>query len=176
MRKINEIIIHCSATQPGWMKDRGIAAKVEEIWRWHKARGFRALGYHYVIDRDGKEVAGRPLEQIGAHTRGRNKHSVGVCLIGGFSASADDNFYDHFTTEQDIALRRRINRLHARFGDIPVTAHHMYANKACPGFRVNEWFNGWFKQPVDAPIAPPAPPSPWTAFFSAISKMFGVKK
>ena len=61
MRKITEIIIHCSATTEG--KD----FSVEDIDRWHRQRGFNGIGYHFVIYRDGSIHAGRSKRQIGAH-------------------------------------------------------------------------------------------------------------
>ena len=77
MREIKSIILHCSATPEG--KDFTVA----DITRWHKERGFRTIGYHYVVYRDGTVHKGRPVEQIGAHCEGHNKDSIGVCYIGG---------------------------------------------------------------------------------------------
>ena len=77
MRKINEIILHCSATAEG--KDYTVA----DIDKWHKQRGFKCIGYHYVIYRDGSVHQGRPLNEIGAHTTGHNANSIGICYIGG---------------------------------------------------------------------------------------------
>ena len=80
MREIKSIILHCSATPEG--KDFTVA----DITRWHKERGFRTIGYHYVVYRDGTVHKGRPVEQIGAHCEGHNKNSIGVCYIGGLMA------------------------------------------------------------------------------------------
>ena len=64
-RKINYIIVHCTATPEGrWVTN-------EEITRWHRARGFRTIGYHYVVYLDGTVHAGRPENEIGAHCQGR---------------------------------------------------------------------------------------------------------
>lgn len=76
MRKIDDIIIHCTATAEG--RDVSVA----DIRRWHKARGFVDVGYHYVVYLDGSVHEGRPLAQVGAHCRGHNAHSVGVCYVG----------------------------------------------------------------------------------------------
>ena len=78
MRKIDEIIIHCSATAEG----RNFT--VEDVRRWHKARGFVDVGYHYLVYLDGSVHVGRPLAQVGAHCLGHNAHSIGVCYIGGW--------------------------------------------------------------------------------------------
>ena len=77
MRTIKELIVHCSATPEG--KDFTVA----DIDHWHKARGFRCIGYHYVVYRDGSIHKGRPDSDIGAHCQGHNATSIGICYIGG---------------------------------------------------------------------------------------------
>lgn len=77
MRKINEIIIHCSATPEG----RNFT--VQQIRDWHvKGNGWRDIGYHYVIYLDGSVHRGRPENRVGAHCTGHNANSMGVCYIG----------------------------------------------------------------------------------------------
>ena len=77
MREINKIVIHCSATPPDMYVDKAM------IDRWHKERGWSGCGYHYVIKRDGQIELGRPIEKIGAHVKGHNKTSIGICYCGG---------------------------------------------------------------------------------------------
>ena len=144
-RRIDEIIVHCSATRPGWMDGKPLEARVAEIRRWHvKDRGWSDIGYHWIIDRDGKVMAGRTEEKPGAHCRGRNRHSIGICLLGGHGSTADDSFDDHFTPEQNRALRKKIGELQMKYADIDlplaVSGHNQHANKACPGFRVPPWY------------------------------------
>ena len=127
MRQINEIIIHCAATREG--RD----FTVEDITRWHKARGFATIGYHYVIYRDGSIHEGRPLEQIGAHCVGHNKHSIGICYIGG-CASDGKTPKDTRTPEQKEALLALLRRLKARFPNATIHGHRDFAAKACPSF------------------------------------------
>ena len=127
MRKINEIIIHCAATREG--RD----FTVEDITRWHKARGFATIGYHYVIYRDGSIHEGRPLEQIGAHCVGHNKHSIGICYIGG-CASDGKTPKDTRTSEQKEALLSLLRRLKARFPNATIHGHREFAAKACPSY------------------------------------------
>ena len=74
MRKIKEIIIHCSATKEG----RNFT--VADIDRWHRERGMRCIGYHFVIYRDGSIHVGRAIEEVGAHCKGHNSVSIGVSL------------------------------------------------------------------------------------------------
>ena len=127
MRQINEIIVHCAATREG--RD----FTVEDITRWHKARGFATIGYHYVIYRDGSIHEGRPLEQIGAHCVGHNKHSIGICYIGG-CASDGKTPKDTRTPEQKEALLSLLRRLKARFPNATIHGHRDFAAKACPSY------------------------------------------
>ena len=96
MRDINKIIIHCSATVEG--RDY----TVSDINIWHVKRGFDCCGYHYVIYRDGTIATGRALEKIGAHCKGYNKNSIGICYIGGLDAYRRAK--DTRTDEQKKAL------------------------------------------------------------------------
>lgn len=77
MRYINEIIIHCSDTK------EGLDFNANDIDRWHKQKGWKRIGYHYVILLNGTIEQGRELEAVGAHTKGHNAHSIGICYIGG---------------------------------------------------------------------------------------------
>lgn len=95
MRKINQIIVHCSATP------EGKNFNANDIDRWHKERGFDCIGYHYVIDLDGTIEKGRPIEKVGAHVKGHNSNSIGVCYIGGL-ASDGKTPKDTRTVEQDF--------------------------------------------------------------------------
>lgn len=142
-RQPNEIIIHCSATRPEWMTAAPLQDKVAEIDRWHKARGFTGFGYHWIIDRDGSRMAGRPEEQVGAHTKNRNANSIGICMVGGLNSSANDQFADNYTPEQDAALRGLIADIKVRHPIKKVSGHNDYdAGKACPGFHVGRWLEG----------------------------------
>ena len=80
MREINKIIIHCSATREGENFD------VAEIRKWHLARGFNDIGYHFYIDLYGEIHKGRDINKIGAHCKGHNRNSIGVCYCGGVEA------------------------------------------------------------------------------------------
>lgn len=144
MRPINEIIIHCSATRPEWFDKKPLSAKVKEIKRWHvEERKWSDIGYHFIIDRDGKIANGRDVGTAGAHTASKNANSIGVCLIGGHGSNPTDKFLDHFTSEQEAALKTLLEDLQALHKDIKkVSGHNEYANKACPGFKVKEWISG----------------------------------
>lgn len=126
------------------MAEQGVEAKRDEIRKWHvEDRGWKDIGYHLVIDRDGTSAVGRDISRIGAHTQGHNTGTIGICLIGGHGSSENDAFFDNFTKEQDRELRHRIALLKRQFPTInKVSGHNEYAAKACPGFRVQRWFAG----------------------------------
>lgn len=129
MRKINEIIVHCSATAEG--RDY----TVSDIDRWHKSRGWQCIGYHYVIYRDGSVHTGRPVAQIGAHCTGHNANSIGVCYIGGCAADGKTP-KDTRTPQQREALRRLVADLQKQYPGATVHGHREFAAKACPSFDV----------------------------------------
>lgn len=132
MRKIDKIIIHCSATP------EGREHTVEDITLWHKQRGFSTIGYHYVIYLDGTIHKGRSLEMIGAHTLGQNANSIGICYIGGIDK--DGNPKDTRTPEQKEALIELVADLKKQYPKATVHGHNEFANKACPSFNVGKEF------------------------------------
>lgn len=132
MRKITEIILHCAATPEG--KDFTVA----DIDRWHRARKFNGIGYHYVIYRDGTVHAGRPVERSGAHCTGHNAQSVGVCYIGG-CATDGKTPKDTRTPAQRAALTSLVKKLLKQYPGATVHGHNEFANKACPSFNVKTW-------------------------------------
>ena len=144
MRKINEIIIHCTATRPGWMAVRPVTEIVAEITRWHvEDRGWSDCGYSHIISRSGEVGAARPEHRSGAHCKGRNSHSLGISLCGGRGGESDDAFEDNFTPEQDAALRGLIADLKEKYPTITqVSGHSEFSAKACPCFDVTEWLIG----------------------------------
>lgn len=136
---VDTIFIHCAATRPDWMDDKPLAEKVAEIARWHKAKGWSAIGYHWIIDRDGAVSKGRPETAVGAHAQGHNTGSIGICLIGGHGSSENDAFAENFTPEQDMALRSLIEDIKTRTPIKRIRGHNEVAAKACPGFQVSRW-------------------------------------
>ena len=131
MRKITEIIVHCSATPEG--KDFTVA----DITRWHKARKFVTIGYHYVIYRNGEVHNGRPERQVGAHCTGHNSYSIGVCYIGGIAKDGKTP-KDTRTSAQKLALERLLKHLKERFPNATIRGHRDFAAKACPSFDATE--------------------------------------
>jgi len=137
--KITEIIIHCAATPNG---KRFTATDIDN---WHKERGFKRgdafvgrndllhhIGYHFVIDIDGEITEGRKLDETGAHAKGHNFNSVGICLIG----------MDKFTNEQWIKLGELIRKGVNNFPGIKIIGHNEISKKDCPCFDVQRYMNG----------------------------------
>ena len=130
MREIDKIIVHCSATK----EKKDISAAT--IDQWHKERGWRGIGYHYVVSLNGNIEYGRPIEETGAHVRNHNRRSIGICYIGGLDK--DLNPKDTRTPEQKeslLDLLKTLKRLHA---GATIHGHNEFSSKACPCFNVNE--------------------------------------
>jgi N-acetyl-anhydromuramyl-L-alanine amidase AmpD len=141
------IVLHCSATRA---KQPVTAA---DIKAWHKAQGWRDIGYHYVIRRDGKlEVGRRPDDSVGSHVAGWNSDTLGICLVGGLNnvtAKPENNF----TPEQFGKLKILICDLLKKYSNATILGHrdlspdldrdgvveaHEYL-KACPCFDARAW-------------------------------------
>lgn len=131
IRKIDKIIVHCSATP------EGRAVSVDDIRRWHRERGFRTIGYHYVVYLDGSIHCGRPVEEVGAHCLGQNGSSIGICYVGGLDAKSLLP-KDTRTGAQRQSLRRLVERLMKCFPEATVHGHREFAAKACPCFDIKD--------------------------------------
>lgn len=100
---IRFLVLHCSATRC----DRPYSP--EDLTRDHLARGFQSAGYHFYVRRSGQIVPLRPLHQIGAHVRGHNRHSWGICYEGGLSTTGEPQ--DTRTPAQTQALEQLLRDL-----------------------------------------------------------------
>ena len=140
MKNNDYIFVHCSATKP----NLDVGAK--EIREWHLNRGWRDIGYNYVIRRDGRIEGGRDLdgdgdymEEVGAHVRGYNSNSIGICLVGGVDWKGKPDF--NFTHKQMAALYDLVYSMKKKFPDALVLGHRDKDNKkACPCFDVKSWW------------------------------------
>lgn len=133
MRSITLIVIHCSAVRPGQQ------SSLEDIDRWHRARGWKSCGYHFVVRRNGTVETGRPVEQVGAHCQYHNKYSIGICYEGGLDEAGKPA--DTRTPKQKLALRQLLNQLHSQFPKALVVGHHdLNPMKECPCFDVVKEF------------------------------------
>ena len=126
MRDIDKIIVHCSATPEG----RDISAAT--IDKWHKERGWSGIGYHFVVKLDGTIEYGRMVDKVGAHCKGHNKSSIGICYIGG--VDSDMNAKDTRTNEQVATLLELIRILKKMHPGVEVFGHRDFSTKECPSF------------------------------------------
>lgn len=134
-KETNFIAVHCSATRP--TMDVG----VKEIRKWHKAKGWADIGYHFVIRRNGRVEDGRAVDQIGAHVEGFNAVSVGICMVGGVK---DDDFTkpeNNFTPAQFASLEKLCRAMKEKYPHAIVQGHRDFPNvaKACPSFDAKGW-------------------------------------
>ncbi|MGI6245182.1 MAG: N-acetylmuramoyl-L-alanine amidase [Pseudochelatococcus sp.] len=166
MRKITHIVIHCSATPP----ERDVAAA--EIDRWHRERGWAGIGYHFVIRLDGTVERGRAEAQAGAHVAGHNANSIGICYVGGVSASNVNVAQDTRTPAQKAAMERLVRELLTRYPGAEVLGHRDFpgVGKACPSFDARAW---WREAGAKAPAADPAE-SPGTYVVRQGDTLYGI--
>lgn len=136
MEHIEWLVVHGSATP------RSHKMTFEDLRHQHMLRGESTIGYHYVIERDGKIVEGRPHDMPGAHASGYNRHSLGICLIGGRKGKTN-KAEDNYTVEQKLSLITLLCRLLEVYdaevvghSDLPGVTH------SCPGFNVKELLRG----------------------------------
>lgn len=133
MREITEVIVHYSQTPVG------VNFTVDDIRKWHtdpkpKGNGWSDIGYHYVIGLKGEVWEGRDDSKIGAHTKGHNKNSIGICYIGG------GNETDTRTEEQKEAMVDLLVYLKTMYPKIQIYGHRDFSTKSCPGFDARKEF------------------------------------
>jgi N-acetylmuramoyl-L-alanine amidase len=133
-RKINKIIVHCSATKPNQDID------ADTINKWHLDRGWSGIGYHFFIKRNGQIQLGRPLEKSGAHTKGHNKNSIGICYAGG--VDLDMCPQDNRSNSQIASLLSLLRLLKNMFPDALIHGHRDFSTKACPSFDATNEYKG----------------------------------
>lgn len=139
MRKIDKIVVHCSYSPFG---------DAEVIREWHLEKGWRDVGYHKIIlngqakstkdpyefDKDGLVEDGRPLEEIGAHVRGYNRNSIGICMVG------KEN--DDYTPKQMHALIMLLHELTKKY-DLKIEdiyGHYEFnSDKTCPAMNMESF-------------------------------------
>ena len=129
------IAVHCSATGP----KADIGAK--DIDKWHRAKGWACIGYHYVIRRNGTVEEGRDEKVIGAHVENWNHNSIGVCVVGGVDADDIKKAENNFTNEQFASLKQLLIDLKTRYPKAVIQGHRDFpeVKKACPSFDVKTW-------------------------------------
>ena len=126
------VVIHCAQTKPSM--DIGF----KEIDQWHKRRGWTGCGYNFIIRQNGMIETGRALEQVGAHVKGFNHNSLGICLVGGIDEDGD--FDVNYTPEQWDTLDCLVETMTKIYPNAAVVGHKdLDSHKACPIFEVAAW-------------------------------------
>lgn len=139
MRKIDKIILHCTATKD----DHDVS--VHDIDIWHKARGWKMCGYHFLVRLDGEIERARPIDMVGAHARGFNKTSIGIAYAGGIDKYG--NAVNTMSKAQTDSMFVLIDSLAVIFGSLELIGHNDVTDrKTCPNFDVSEW---WQNQRFD---------------------------
>lgn len=131
-RRIDRIIVHCTATP------EGRAETVDSIRRMHKANGWADIGYHYLIYLDGTIHNGRNVDFVGAHCLGYNANSIGVCYVGGVDKKNKPK--DTRTDEQKKALEKLLKDLRRIYPMAKIVGHCDLDKKGkkCPCFDAKE--------------------------------------
>ncbi len=140
-RRVHAVFLHCSASDNEALKGDALVA---EITKWHQARKFSTIGYHYVIDKDGRVLDGRSLEATPAAQAGYNTGTIAICVHG----LAKEKFTDAALSSL-VNLCDAINQAYR--GNIVFRGHKEVAAKACPVF---EWrkvlqLDGGGKMPLE---------------------------
>ena len=115
MRKITMIVLHCSAIMPNQHQD------IKNIDDYHKSKGWKGVGYHFYVRRDGTVERGRPIEEVGAHCVNHNRYSIGICYEGGLDAAGYP--CDTRTRTQHESMRALLTRLHDQFPSAIIMGH-----------------------------------------------------
>ena len=126
------LVVHCSATKPSM--DIGL----REIKRWHvDDNGWRDVGYHYIIRRNGEVEFGRSNRDTGAHAAGYNHKSISLCMVGGMAE--DNSAENNFTAQQWTALLDLVKQIKVDYPEANVIGHNEISEIECPSFDVQKW-------------------------------------
>jgi len=149
MRDIDLIVVHCSATKLG----KHVNAAVIRGWHTSKPKNWSDIGYHNVILPSGTLETGRPLEKAGAHVRGHNANSIGICMVGGLDDRGQPK--NNFTPAQFTTLRAYLDTLVHMYPNARIVGHRDLSPdsdgdgeieewewmKSCPCFDVKRWLD-----------------------------------
>ena len=125
LEKINSLIIHCSDT------DDDLDLRAQDIHKMHLGFGWDGIGYHKIICKNGDVENGRPEYWVGAHVKGKNTDSLGVCLIG----------RTDFSKAQFNSLEKLLIAWKKKYSPVSILGHRdvVKTDKTCPNFNVKKW-------------------------------------
>lgn len=129
MRGISQITIHHDGMPPVSLSSmNSVASRIEQIRASHRQRGWADIGYHYVIDPDGRVWEGRPIKLQGAHVKDQNPQNLGILVLGNFEQQTPTPrataALDDFLVGQMRQYRIPVSRVYT---------HQELASTACPG-------------------------------------------
>ncbi len=104
------------------------SCSVEDIHRWHLANGWIGCGYHFLVRKDGTVWQGRPIDWIGAHAKGVNEISVGVCFEGSYGSKDTQ-----MPAVQLQVGKELVSYLMLLYPEASVKRHKDYCSTDCPG-------------------------------------------
>lgn len=131
---VREAVLHCAGIRTGQFDGMSPFQVFLTINKWHHERGFKnGFGYHAIIMPDGTWYSGRPLTMVGAHVMGHNTGTWGLLMIESRTIKQLGEAEDYYTPRQIRAVKAW---LHAWPQLEKVSGHNDYANKLCPGFKV----------------------------------------
>lgn len=127
---IKLLVVHCSDTEDN---DK---LRAMDLHKMHLNFGWDGIGYHKIINRCGKIENGRPEYWMGAHVKGKNDISLGVCLIGRYK----------FTAKQYLSLEKVLKKWKSLYPQAKIIGHRDTGNtdKTCPNFDVKSWLEDKF--------------------------------
>lgn len=134
---INYLVVHCALTMPS------SDVKVHDVRKWHLNKGWSDVGYHFFITRSGELQEGRSVNYQGAHVKGFNGESIGICLAGGMNENANPAnnppAFFNYTFKQLQTLVKLLNNLIQQYPGVKICGHKdLDRSRTCPGFDVAE--------------------------------------
>lgn len=118
-RVITDIVIHCTATKPGY------DYTANDIRKMHRAQGWSDIGYHYIVRLNGAIEPGRDVDMIGAHVSGHNAHSIGIAYVGGINSRGKAE--DTRTEAQKASLLALLVELRKLYPRAKISGHRDFS-------------------------------------------------
>lgn len=138
MGRVDRITLHHTGEHAGLVGLAGIEV-VRRIERYHReGRRWAAIGYHWLVDRDGTIFEGRPAALQGAHVSGANSNNLGITCIGDFD--------DGLPPQRQLAAMASFlenRRRHYGVAKARVFGHRDLGPTICPGRALQRWLNAW---------------------------------
>lgn len=123
--ELTHLVVHHSASKR--------SVTFGEVRSWHLDNGWDTIGYHYLVEEDGRLYYGRHPWQVGAHVGGKNTGKLGICLVGDNTQEGEE-----WTGPQIDTMRQFIAASRLIWHSIFVVGHNELADTLCPGLDLSE--------------------------------------